>query len=118
MLQTKEEPNLILIDLRTNFFEEEPPLPGSFNIPVPRITELPQEQRDVATQFLQDAVNMPEMLWKTKYNKCPQLTKDHYIVFYSSTGVRSEYAATKAQSLGFKAYSLFGGSRLWTKHFS
>lgn len=119
LLSSNEEPQLLLIDLRdSRFLDGEPLIQSSINIPVSRVTDPNnRQQTDAATIFLSDVLNMPDVLWKSKY-KCVQPTKGHYIVFISSTGVRSEVVTKKARQMGFeKTFSLHGGSRLWDKYY-
>ena len=103
-----EEKDLLLIDLRTNRLEL-PMIEGAIPLPLPVITDGPQ------SEILEEIFGMDPDEWEGRYG-IPKITPDdkRTIVFYSTSGKRSDMAARACKKLGFSnVKSLVGGSTLY-----
>jgi len=63
-----------------------------------------------------EALRLTDDQFQKKY-KFSHPKKDQVLIFYSSTGVRSDSIAEVALNMGYNAKSLLGGSRLWNKFY-
>jgi len=113
---------VVLIDLR-DFDLGEPMLPTAFKIAIPRTKEeqslFPKDRaltKENQLILFKEALKLSDEQFQKSF-KFSHPRKDQQLIFYSSTGVRSDTITVAAMSMGYNAKSLLGGSRLWNKYY-
>jgi len=134
-LVKNQDRSWILVDLRDNNPSQdqgEPMISFAYNMPLPQVlspkkkrkentekkkneTEEKKEEISPDEVFKKSLEELNEEQWMQKF-KFSKLKKSDKIIFYSSSGKRSDLITKTALELGFSTVkSLSGGSRLWAK---
>jgi len=72
--------------------------------------------KDQQAHLFKEALKLTEQQFLSKY-KFPPPKKNDLLIFYSSTGKRSDWITDVAKGMGYNSKSLIGGSRLWNKYY-
>jgi len=133
ILIKNQDRSWIVVDLRDNNPSQdrgEPMIPSAHNLPLPRVSspnkkenteknkkEKKEEKEEMSPDevFKKSLEELNDEQWTQKF-KFSKLKKSDKIIFYSSSGKRSDLITKTALELGFSTVkSLSGGSRLWAK---